>query len=86
MDGDGAGNSCDNCLAVPNPRQSNRDGDPFGDACKAAGFDTVDNVLWMSGLWFGGASRDGEGFSVNLINGNLAVVTWYTYLPAINLP
>jgi len=55
--------------------------DPFGDACKAAGFETVDNVLWMSGLWFGGAARDGEGFSVNLINGNLAVVTWYTYLP-----
>jgi WD40 repeat protein len=58
--------------------------DPFGDACTAAGFDTVDNVLWMSGLWFGGAPRDGEGFSVNLINGNLAVVTWYTYLPAID--
>jgi hypothetical protein len=40
----------------------------------------------MSGLWFGGAPRDGEGFSVNLINGNLAVVTWYTYLPAMDSP
>jgi len=56
--------------------------DPFGDACKATGFDSVDDVLWMSGLWFGGAARDGEGFSVNIINGGLAVVTWYTYLPA----
>jgi len=58
--------------------------DPFGDACKISGFDAVDNALWMSGIWFGGPQRDGEGFSVNIINGNLAVVTWYTYLPATN--
>jgi hypothetical protein len=55
--------------------------DPFGDACSEAGFANVDHALWMSGLWFGGAPRDGEGFSVNVINGDLAVVTWYTYLP-----
>ena len=41
----------------------------------------MDNFLWMSGLWYGGPPRDGEGFSVNIINGERAIVTWYTYLP-----
>ena len=57
--------------------------DPFGDGCEADGFESVTDTLWMSGLWFGGAARDGEGFSVNPINGGLAVVTWYTYLPLV---
>lgn len=32
-DGDGAGNSCDNCAASRNPGQRDRDGDGRGDAC-----------------------------------------------------
>jgi len=56
--------------------------DPFGDACTEIGFDLVENSHWMSGIWYGGPSRDGEGFSVNIINGGRAVVTWYTYMPS----
>src|SRR5207247_1306049 len=33
-DGDGIGNACDNCPAVPNPDQSNIDGDALGDECE----------------------------------------------------
>jgi hypothetical protein len=58
--------------------------DPFGDACNEAGFDFVENSHWMSGLWYGGPARNGEGLSINVINGNQAVVTWYTYLPVDN--
>lgn len=32
-DSDGVGDCSDNCLGVPNPDQSNLDGDPQGDAC-----------------------------------------------------
>lgn len=55
--------------------------DPFGVECNATGFGVIDNSLWMNGLWYGGPPRDGEGFSVNLIEGGLAIVTWYTYKP-----
>ncbi len=35
LDGDGAGDDVDNCLATPNPAQADTDGDGFGDACDA---------------------------------------------------
>jgi hypothetical protein len=84
-------NSCDGARVSWSPSQAEFEAgaydvfrladDPFGDSCKATGFGSVVDSLWMSGLWFGGAARDGEGFSINIINGELAVVTWYTYLP-----
>lgn len=55
--------------------------DAFGAECRETGFDTIDHRLWMNGLWYGGPARDGEGFSVNVIDGGLAVVTWYSYRP-----
>ena len=33
MDGDGVGDSCDNCPSVANPDQTDSDGDGMGDAC-----------------------------------------------------
>ncbi|HKJ16331.1 MAG TPA: hypothetical protein VJ984_03140 [Xanthomonadales bacterium] len=54
---------------------------PLGDACEAIGFANVEDFLWMSGHWFGGADRSGEGFSIDVINGNQVIVTWYSYLP-----
>ncbi len=33
LDGDGAGNSCDNCMVAANATQSDRDGDGRGDTC-----------------------------------------------------
>lgn len=55
---------------------------PLGDLCQDIGLDQVADALWMSGQWYGGAPRSGEGFSVDVINGNRAIVTWYTYLAA----
>ncbi len=55
--------------------------DAFGLECNATGFDMIGHNRWMNGLWYGGPARDGEGFSVNVIEGGLAVVTWYTYRP-----
>jgi hypothetical protein len=58
--------------------------DAFDAECKETGFDLIDHDLWMNGLWYGGPDRDGEGFSVNVIDGGLAVVTWYTYRPELS--
>ena len=55
---------------------------PLGDACEAAGFENVTDNNWMSGHWYGGAARAGEGFSIDVINDEQAIVTWYTYLPS----
>ena len=35
-DGDGLGESCDNCPSMPNPGQTDADADAFGDACDCA--------------------------------------------------
>lgn len=42
-DGDGVGNSCDNCLAAPNPGQGDLDGDGSGDACDACPADPLND-------------------------------------------
>ncbi len=55
---------------------------PISDECVATGFANVDNRNWMSGHWFGGPDHAGEGFSIDLINGDQAIITWYSYLPA----
>ncbi len=55
--------------------------DAFSVECNETGFETIDHDRWMNGLWYGGPARDGEGFSVNIIEGGLAVITWYTYRP-----
>jgi len=54
---------------------------PLGDACEAAGFENVTDNTWMSGHWYGGAARAGEGFSIDIIDNDQAIVTWYSYLP-----
>lgn len=55
--------------------------DPDGQRCLDEGFENVTGEDWMSGIWFGSADRSGEGFSINVLNDGLAVVTWYTYWP-----
>lgn len=52
-------------------------------ACQEQGFENMgDRNGWMSGYWFGGAEREGEGFVIDVLSGSgQAVVTWYTYLP-----
>jgi len=50
--------------------------------CEAAGFDAVNGVDWMGGVWYGGAARSGEGLMVDVsADGQSAVVSWYTHAP-----
>ncbi len=55
--------------------------DHFGDLCAEVGLELVDNDFWIAGTWYGGVTRNGEGFLINLINDGRVVVSWYTYLP-----
>lgn len=55
---------------------------PASSQCDEVGFENVNDNLWMSGSFYGGPSRDGEGFTVDLLDNERAVVTWFTYLPA----
>jgi hypothetical protein len=59
--------------------------DPYGDRCLSEGFSSVGDTAWMSGHWYGGRAHAGEGFVINIINGNgngnRAVVMWFTYRP-----
>jgi hypothetical protein len=52
---------------------------PVSIECEAIGFENIDTNSWMSGVWYGGPSRDGEGFSIDVLENNQAIVTWYTY-------
>jgi hypothetical protein len=52
-----------------------------GAECSEVGIDSASSKLWMSGTWYGGASRSGEGFLIDVLSDNSAIVTWYTYLP-----
>jgi hypothetical protein len=52
-----------------------------GKECLELGMEMASNKLWMSGTWYGGANRSGEGFLIDVLSNNSAIVTWYTYLP-----
>ena len=54
---------------------------PSARACQQIGFDHIADNIWMNGTFYGGEDFDGEGFTVDLLEDNRAVVTWYTYLP-----
>jgi hypothetical protein len=52
--------------------------------CLDTGFDeatTSQNAL--TGAWYGGPTRDGEGFFVDTLDNGTAIVTWFTYGAAI---
>jgi len=50
--------------------------------CEQQGFANVTENSFMGGTFYGGPSRDGEGFNIDYLNENQAIVTWFTYLPA----
>lgn len=54
---------------------------PGGLACEAVGFQNVNDNKWMAGSFYGGAERNGEGFTIDVLENNRAIVTWFTYLP-----
>ena len=47
--------------------------------CEDLGFDNIINLAWVSGGWFGGATRSGEGLMIDVIDEERAFVTWFTY-------
>jgi len=55
-----------------------------GTECLQVGIENASSKLWMSGTWYGGASRSGEGFLIDVLSNSKAIVTWYTYLPISN--
>jgi WD40 repeat protein len=52
--------------------------------CESQGFANVDNNDWITGHWFGGASRSGEGFLFEVTANGTAIVAWFTHRPAGN--
>ncbi len=53
-----------------------------GSQCESIGFNEHQEKTFFSGHYYGGATRDGEGLSIDYLNPNQALVTWYTYLPS----
>ncbi|MFC3195514.1 hypothetical protein ACFODZ_14765 [Marinicella sediminis] len=50
--------------------------------CDQDHFADLTDKSYMSGTFYGGQHRDGEGFSIDYLNENQVIVTWFTYLPA----
>ncbi|WP_395376306.1 hypothetical protein [Marinicella sp. W31] len=49
--------------------------------CLEQGFENVVNANWMSGLWYEGDDRLGEGVMMDVLDSERVIVTWYTYAP-----
>ncbi len=49
--------------------------------CQDQGF-TKASANWLSGTWYGGAPRSGEGFFIDVLTDNRAVVAWFSYRPS----
>ena len=47
--------------------------------CEAAGFGSTNGNDWVSGTWYGGADRSGEGFLIDVLEDGSAFVAWFTY-------
>lgn len=50
--------------------------------CRRTGIAGAPNSNWIQGAWYGGPTRDGEGFMIDTDGSGLVFLTWFTYRPA----
>lgn len=55
---------------------------PGTQRCQAAGFAQSPAEDWLQGVWWGGPSRDGEGFIMEYVSDDLIIVSWFTHRPS----
>lgn len=49
--------------------------------CQRTGIAGAPNTNWIQGAWYGGPTRDGEGFMLDTDGAGLVFLTWFTYRP-----
>jgi hypothetical protein len=47
--------------------------------CESSGFGSNPDHSWVSGSWFGGPSRSGEGILIDVLEDDVAFLAWFTY-------
>lgn len=47
--------------------------------CEAQGFASTAGRDWAVGAWFGGEARSGEGLLIEVLDGDIGFVAWFTY-------
>ncbi|MCB1582293.1 MAG: hypothetical protein R3E90_03880 [Marinicella sp.] len=53
-----------------------------GMKCEEGGFFNQTDKSFFSGTFFGGPQKNGEGFNIDYLNEQQAIITWFTYLPS----
>lgn len=54
---------------------------PAGQRCLDEGFSANTDPAFMSGTWFGGAERSGEGLFLDVLSDGVVLVAWFTHRP-----
>jgi DNA-binding beta-propeller fold protein YncE len=54
---------------------------PAQTACENEGFANTSNMDWIVGAWFGGAEHDGEGLLIDVLDGGVGFIAWFSYTP-----
>lgn len=50
--------------------------------CQQQGIEQQSGHDWMAGTWFGGSTRSGEGFFIDVLHNGVVIVAFFTHRPA----